>query len=135
MENRNPKTGNGEWKEASDQMKGDDIAARLVGLAVMVVKIVDGLPDTLAGRHVAGQPLRSGTSPGANAWRRESARFSSQAGNCAERVAGNAVLAARRRGSEVGSEPGVAGAPRRGGCPVRNTRNIKAYRYHQPRGS
>jgi four helix bundle protein len=47
-------------------MKGDDIAARLVALAVDVVKIVDVLPDTLAGRHVAGQLLRSGTSPGAN---------------------------------------------------------------------
>ena len=47
-------------------MKGDDIAARLVALAVSVVKVVDALPDTLAGRHVAGQLLRSGTSPGAN---------------------------------------------------------------------
>jgi four helix bundle protein len=47
-------------------MKGNDIAARLVALAVRVVKIVDALPDTLAGRHVAGQLLRSGTSPGAN---------------------------------------------------------------------
>jgi four helix bundle protein len=47
-------------------MKGDDIAARLVALAVTVVEIVDALPDTLAGRHVAGQLLRSGTSPGAN---------------------------------------------------------------------
>jgi len=47
-------------------MKGDDIAARLVALAVSVVKIVDALPDTLAGKHIAGQLLRSGTSPGAN---------------------------------------------------------------------
>ena len=47
-------------------MKGDDIAERLVVLAVTVVKIVDGLPDTPAGKHVAGQLLRSGTSPGAN---------------------------------------------------------------------
>jgi four helix bundle protein len=47
-------------------MKGDDIAVRFVALAVRVVKIVDVLPDTLAGRHVAGQLLRSGTSPGAN---------------------------------------------------------------------
>ncbi|HVO25054.1 MAG TPA: four helix bundle protein [Candidatus Margulisiibacteriota bacterium] len=47
-------------------MKGDDITARLVALAVRVVKIVDALPDTLARRHVAGQLLRSGTSPGAN---------------------------------------------------------------------
>ena len=47
-------------------MKGDNIAARLVALAVAVVKVVEALPDTLAGRHVAGQLLRSCTSPGAN---------------------------------------------------------------------
>jgi four helix bundle protein len=47
-------------------MKGDDIAVRLVTLAVRVITIVDALPDTLAGKHVAGQLLRSGTSPGAN---------------------------------------------------------------------
>ena len=47
-------------------MKGDDIAARLVALAVAVVEIVGALPDTLVGRHVAGQLPRCGTSPGAN---------------------------------------------------------------------
>src|SRR5712691_1627035 len=47
-------------------MKGDDIAARLVALAVAIVKIVDALPETSAGKHIAGQLLRSGTSPGAN---------------------------------------------------------------------
>ena len=47
-------------------MKGDDIAARLVVLAVAVIKIVDALPDTVAGKHVGGQLLRCGTSPGAN---------------------------------------------------------------------
>jgi len=47
-------------------MKGDGIAIRLVALAVEVIKIVDALPDTLAGRHIAGQLLRSRTSSGAN---------------------------------------------------------------------
>ena len=48
-------------------MKGDDIAARLVALAVSVVKIVDALRDTLAGRHIAGGSCCvPGTSPGAN---------------------------------------------------------------------
>ncbi len=47
-------------------MKGDDIAARLVTLAVAIIKIVDALPDTVAGKHVGGQLLRCGTSPGAN---------------------------------------------------------------------
>ena len=47
-------------------MKGDDSAERLVALAVRVVTIVDALPESLAGRHVAGQLVRFGTSPGAN---------------------------------------------------------------------
>ena len=47
-------------------MKGDDIAERLISFAVQVVKIVEGLPDTPTGKHLANQLLRSGTSPGAN---------------------------------------------------------------------
>jgi four helix bundle protein len=47
-------------------MKGDDIAARFVALGVRVIAILDALPQTAAGRHVAGQLLRSGTSAGAN---------------------------------------------------------------------
>jgi four helix bundle protein len=47
-------------------MKGDDIADRLVALAVQIIKVVDALPDTTTGRHIAGQLLRSGTSAGAN---------------------------------------------------------------------
>jgi len=47
-------------------MKGDDIAGRLVQLAVKVIRVVDALPDTATGKHVAGQLLRAGTSPGAN---------------------------------------------------------------------
>jgi four helix bundle protein len=47
-------------------MKGDDIADRRVALAVAIIKLVDDLPDTPAGKHVAGQLLRAGTSPGAN---------------------------------------------------------------------
>ncbi len=47
-------------------MKGDDINERLIGVAARVIKVVDALPDTLAGHHVAGQLVRCGTSPGAN---------------------------------------------------------------------
>ena len=47
-------------------MKGDDISDRLVALAVSIIKVADSLPDTPTGKHVAGQLLRSGTSPGAN---------------------------------------------------------------------
>src|ERR1700680_4003037 len=47
-------------------MKGDDIADRLVALAVRIIRIVDHLPDTTTGRHISGQLLRCGTSAGSN---------------------------------------------------------------------
>jgi four helix bundle protein len=46
--------------------KGDDIQERLVDFAVRIIKITSKLPKTQAGRHVAGQILRSGTSPAPN---------------------------------------------------------------------
>ena len=45
--------------------KGDDIEERLVMFAVNIVKYTDQLPKTYAGAHIAGQILRSGTSPAA----------------------------------------------------------------------
>jgi four helix bundle protein len=44
-------------------MKPGDLSQRLLEFAARVVKVVDSLPDTRAGRHVAGQLVRSGTSP------------------------------------------------------------------------
>ena len=41
--------------------KGDDLEDRLIDFAVQVIEISERLPDTRAGRHVAGQMLRSGT--------------------------------------------------------------------------
>lgn len=46
--------------------KGDDIQDRLINFAVRIINVCDNLPDTRAGRHVAGQLLRSGTSPAPN---------------------------------------------------------------------
>ncbi len=46
--------------------KGDDIQARLVRLAVDLVRICDQLPETRAGGHIASQLLRSGTAPAPN---------------------------------------------------------------------
>ena len=43
--------------------KGDDISERLLDFSVRVGKVVDALPDTRLGRHVAGQLVRCGTSP------------------------------------------------------------------------
>ena len=46
--------------------KGDDIQERLIELAVKIVHLCGSFPKTEAGRHVAGQLLRCGTSPAAN---------------------------------------------------------------------
>ncbi|MFQ5401432.1 MAG: four helix bundle protein [Anaerolineae bacterium] len=46
--------------------KGDDIQGRLVQFAARIVKVCDALPQTLAGKHVAGQLIRSGTAPAAH---------------------------------------------------------------------
>ncbi len=47
-------------------MKADDLAERLLSFAVRVGILVDALPNTRLGRHVAGQLVRSGTSPAPN---------------------------------------------------------------------
>ncbi|MEM7393485.1 MAG: four helix bundle protein [Verrucomicrobiota bacterium] len=43
-----------------------DLDDRLVDFAVEVIDVVESLPETRAGRHVAGQLVRSGTSPAPN---------------------------------------------------------------------
>ena len=46
--------------------KGDDIESRLVDFAVQIIQLTDSLPDSRSGNHLAGQLLRSGTSPAAH---------------------------------------------------------------------
>ena len=46
--------------------KGDQLSERLTDFIVKVIKIVDALPKTVAGRHIGGQLVNSGTSCGAN---------------------------------------------------------------------
>ena len=43
-------------------MTSDELSERLWQFAARVGKVVDALPDTRLGRHVAGQLVRSGTS-------------------------------------------------------------------------
>ena len=49
-----------------EMAKGDDIEERLVDFAVRILKICNQLPRSPAGRHVAGQLVRSGTAPAPN---------------------------------------------------------------------
>lgn len=43
-----------------------DLQDRLVDFAVRVINVVEALPESKAGKHVAGQLVRSGTSPAPN---------------------------------------------------------------------
>lgn len=43
------------------QRLGDDLALRIVEFAARVGNVVDAIPDTRLGRHIAGQLIRSGT--------------------------------------------------------------------------
>ncbi len=46
--------------------KADEIEERLINFAVRIIKLSSNLPKTNAGKHIAGQILRSGTSPAPN---------------------------------------------------------------------
>lgn len=48
------------------QSKGDEPEERLINFAVRIIKLTANLPKSPAGKHIAGQILRSGTSPAPN---------------------------------------------------------------------
>lgn len=46
--------------------KTDRLEDRLIDFAVRIIRLAASLPKTAAGKHIAGQILRSGTSPAPN---------------------------------------------------------------------
>ena len=48
------------------ELDHEKLSLRLLNFAARVGKVVDALPDTRLGRHIAGQLVRSGTSPAPN---------------------------------------------------------------------
>ena len=46
--------------------KGDNIQERLINFSVGIIRLCEKLPETHAGKHIANQLLRSGTSPASN---------------------------------------------------------------------
>src|SRR6266508_5695391 len=48
------------------QTKAIELEERLIDFAVRIIRLTAHLPQTPAGKHVAGQILRSGTSPAPN---------------------------------------------------------------------
>ncbi len=53
-------------REKSDMEKKYDLEERLIDFAVRIIDLVETLPNTRAGNHVAGQLVRCGTSPAPN---------------------------------------------------------------------
>ena len=47
-------------------MRPQELEDRLIDFAVAVIDVVESLPSTKAGNHIAGQLVRSGTSPAPN---------------------------------------------------------------------
>ena len=66
IQRRTPNVEQGEKNSAGSRAKPYDLEDRLLEYAVRVIRLVDALPATRAGRHVADQLLRCGTSPLAN---------------------------------------------------------------------
>jgi four helix bundle protein len=50
----------------TSQARADALEERLIDFAVRIIKLSANLPRTSAGKHIAGQILRSGTSPAPN---------------------------------------------------------------------
>ena len=48
------------------QWRADELEERLIDFAVRIIKLSASLPKTAAGKHIAGQILRCGTSPAPN---------------------------------------------------------------------
>ena len=52
--------------QANSSSAADKLEERLINFAVRIIKLSASLPRTPAGKHIAGQILRSGTSPAPN---------------------------------------------------------------------
>lgn len=50
----------------NSQSMADELEDRLINFAVRIIKLSANMPKTPAGKHIAGQILRSGTSPAPN---------------------------------------------------------------------
>lgn len=53
-------------KAKEPQSQADELEERLIDFAVRIIKLCARRPRTAAGRHIAGQILKSGTSPAPN---------------------------------------------------------------------
>jgi four helix bundle protein len=63
MSNIERPTSNVEFRKGKMKKQKYDLEERLLEYSVLIIKIVEQLPKTRVGNHVAGQMLKSGTSP------------------------------------------------------------------------
>lgn len=63
---KNSKLASDHSSEHSKRSFADELEDRLIDFAVRIIKLSARLPKTPAGRHIAGQILRCGTSPAPN---------------------------------------------------------------------
>jgi len=63
---KNRKPASDQSGEHSKRSFADELEDRLIDFAVRIIKLSTRLPKTPAGRHIAGQILRCGTSPAPN---------------------------------------------------------------------
>ncbi|HEX8531482.1 MAG TPA: four helix bundle protein [Cytophagales bacterium] len=52
--------------QAENKVRKFDLEDRLVTYSIQIIEVVEMLPNTRAGNHLAGQLIRSGTSPALN---------------------------------------------------------------------
>lgn len=55
----------GNWN-VEEEARQYDLEGRLVTFAVLIIEVVESLPNTRAANHLAGQLVRSGTAPALN---------------------------------------------------------------------
>ena len=60
------KVGRRKWEVGNSSMSEPHLKKRMKAFAVRVLKLVDALPDTIAGRALGSQIVRSGTAVAAN---------------------------------------------------------------------
>ena len=56
----------GNDKTSKNKLGKYDLEERLIDFAVRIINVVEALPNTRAGNHIAGQLVRCGTSPAPN---------------------------------------------------------------------
>lgn len=61
-----PKSSSQIEKVQNNKSHADELEDRLINFAVRIIRLSARLPRTPAGKHIAGQILRSGTSPAPN---------------------------------------------------------------------